>query len=752
MPNQMTYRVTGMHCAACAKTVEKELSRQTGIKAAAVNPLTEEAVISAEEPLDYRQINRSLKKLGYSLVLEKEKEESHLERMKADKEAELLGQKQKLAVSLPLAALTLVAMLLLPLFPSLKEAAWSGPFSAAGEFFAFASATLIIFWIGRGFLTAVWRFLRYGRANMDTLIGLGTGTAYFYSVLSYFFPDWLITLNLPRLNFFDVTVVVIVLVYFGKYLEAKAKRRTGLAIEKLVGLQAKTAIIEKDGREEEVPLSEIKLGDIALVKPGMKIPADGLIISGSSAIDESLITGESLPIDKQAGDTVIGATINRQGLIRVKVNRLGEESVLNTIVRAIKAAQNSRAPIQKLVDKISSVFVPLILVLASLTLAAWLIFAPASLGWDQAINLGITCFISLLAIACPCALGLATPTGIMVGLGLASQNGILVKNAAALESLGKIDLAVFDKTGTITKGQPETTDIIAGSLPVNEVLKISASLEKGSDHPLAKAVVNRAEAENLALKTVENFQAREGKGVSGLIAGRSYYLGNRKLAKESGLEIPETEAARLEADGKTIMYLGSGREFLGLIAVADQIKPEAKAVIAKLKRLGIKTLMLSGDRLSVGRYIARQAGIDEVIAEVSPLEKAEKIKELQKNGRKVAMIGDGVNDAVAMVSADVGIAMASGSDVAIESADITILGGELDRLEKAYRLSRLTMKKIKQNLFWAFFYNLVALPLAAGAFFPAFGLLLNPMVAAGAMTLSSLSVVINTLLMRRARI
>ncbi len=752
MLNKISHRVEGMHCAACAKTVEKELSRQAGISEAMVNPLTEEAVISADGPLDYRRINRALKKLGYSLVLEKGAEENHLDMMKAEKEAALLDQKQKLAVSLPLAALTLIAMLLLPLFPSLKEAAWSGPFSAAGEFFAFGSATLIIFWIGRGFLAAVWRFIRYGRANMDTLIGLGTGTAYFYSLFAYFFPDWLAVISLPRLNFFDVTVVVITLVYFGKYLEAKAKRRTNLAIEKLVGLQAKTALIEKDGREEEVPLSEIKLGDIALVKPGMKIPADGVIVSGNSAIDESLITGESLPIDKQAGDTVIGATINRQGLIRIKINRLGEESVLNTIVRAIKAAQNSRAPIQKLADRISAVFVPFILVLASLTLAAWLIFAPASLGWDQAINLGITCFISLLAIACPCALGLATPTGIMVGLGLASQNGILVKNAAALESLGKIDLAVFDKTGTITKGQPETTDIIAGRLPVNEVLKISASLEKGSDHPLARAVVSRAETEKLTLEAIADFQALEGKGVSGLIAGRPYYLGNRKLAQEHNLAIPEAEASRLEEDGKTIMYLGSGQDFLGMIAVADQIKPEAKAAVDKLKRLGIKTAMLSGDRLGVARYIASQAGIDQVIAEVSPLEKAEKIKELQKSGHKVAMIGDGVNDAVAMVSADVGIAMASGSDVAIESADITILGGELDRLEKAYRLSRLTMRKIRQNLFWAFFYNLVALPLAAGAFYPAFGLLLNPMVAAGAMTLSSLSIVANTLLMRKARI
>ncbi len=760
MENKLTVGVTGLHCAACAQIIEKNLAKEPSIKKINVNPLTEEAEI-IYEPADFNptKINRQLKKLGYTFLFPKAAAAANeLSSFKDQKLQELKNQKKKLQVAIPLMSLILLLM-----FWSIGAALWHyRPAELIPGVIMtpiiFAAATLILFWLGRDFLAATGRFFVTGKANMDTLIGLGTGIAYFYSALFYLFPALRLALGLQDMFFFDVTLVVVTLVCLGKYLESKAKLRTNEVIEKLINLQTKTALVERNGQEFEINLAELKIGDIVIVKPGMKIPADGLIVFGESAIDESLITGESLPVDKKSGDLVIGSTINRQGALKIKINKVGGDTVLANIIKAIQEAQNSKAPIQKLADQVAGVFVPIVIAISLTTLALWFLIGPSHLGWSNTVSLGLTCFISVLAIACPCALGLATPTGIMVGLGLASKNGLLIKNAASLEKFGQTKIMVFDKTGTITTGEPAVTDLISEGLGLNPalsrtaVLHLAAALEKNSEHPLAQAIIKLATKEKIVFEAASNFLSYPGEGVSGEIDGQKYYLGNVKMMKRFNLEIPEEKIKALENDGKTSMLLSDGQKILGLFALADEIKADAPLAIAKLKKLGIKTIMLSGDRAAVAQHIAHQAGIDEVIAEVSPLEKANKIREIKKSGLVTAMVGDGVNDAVALVAADIGIAMASGSDVAIESADITVLHGDLDKIIKALKISRLTMNKIKQNLFWAFFYNIIAIPLAAGAFYPTFGWLLSPMIAAGAMSLSSLSIITNTLFMRRVKI
>jgi len=774
MDKKIRVSVSGLHCASCAKIVEKELKKNPGVKSIQVNPLTEEADLEFEtDSFSPAIANKNLNKLGYNLRFpdttpkpeydnHKNIDHDHLNHggaaangltdFKDNKSAELKNQKRKLRIALPLMSLVLIAVF------------WS---LAAGYFkftpvelvpeaillpIMLAASTLIIFWLGRDFLAGAGRFFRYGRANMDTLIGIGTGTAYFYSAIIYLFPALRQALGLGESYFFDVTIVVITLVYLGKYLENKAKLTTNDTIEKLINLQSKTALVEINGRETEKPIDELRVGDIVIVKPGMKIPADGLVVSGASAVDEALITGESLPIDKKVGEEVIGSTLNKQGVLKIRINKIGADTVIASIIRAIGDAQNSKAPIQKLADKVASVFVPIVLVLAVLVLSAWLIIGPRYMAWPQAVSLGLTCFISFLAIACPCALGLATPTGIIVGLGLASKNGLLIKNADSLEKFGRVRIIALDKTGTITSGQPAITEIIVFDSNRTEVISLAASLENNSEHPLAQAIIAGARQENIAFRPVTEFSAISGRGVSGIIDGKTYRLGNVRMMEEIGLDLPMNKIDSLEKNGQTSMILSQEKNILGIIAVADIIKPGAAAAIAELKSLGLKTVMLSGDRYGAARHIADLAGINEVIAGISPLEKADKIKDLKKSGQLVAMVGDGVNDAVALTAADIGIAMATGSDVAIESADITVLHGDLSKIIKALKISRLTIRKIKQNLFWAFFYNIIALPLAAGALYPTYGLLLSPIIAAGAMSLSSVSVILNTLLMRRVKI
>ena len=749
---KVNLKISGMHCASCAQIVEKSLKKQAGIIKAQINPLTEQAEITHQNTIDWQKVNNDLNKLGYNLLNFPEKSlDKKAQKITDIKKEELNKQKKKLKIFLPVTALILINVFagLIGAYTPLNWTEFIPMFIFLP--LVFITASFAFFWLGQDFAKAAWRFFRTRQANMDTLIGIGTGTAYFYSALIFLFPDLIALLNLKEMYFFDVTIVVIALVYLGKYLEGVAKLKTSNVLESLINLQAKTALVEKNGQEIKINITDLLPGDIMIIKPGEKIPTDGIIIAGEAAIDESLITGESLPITKKINDEVIGSTINQQGFLKVKATKIGEETFLSNIIKAVDAAQNSKAPIQRLADKVSGIFVPIVLVFAVIILILWLLIGPRYLGTAEAVSLGITCFVSILAIACPCALGLATPTGIMVGLGLASKNGILIKNAEILEKLGKTQMIVFDKTGTITKGQPEVNDI-KSYIAETEFISLVASLENQSNHPLAKAVLNFTKDKNINLQTVDNFLDQAGQGISGLINNKEYYLGSLGFMKHLNISAPEEEIKNLASQGKTVIILSDKNNILGYLAISDTIKADSIQSIKQLNNLGIETIMLSGDRQETAQHIANQVGIQEVIAEVSPLEKANKIQNLKKSGKIVAMVGDGVNDAVALAAADIGLAMSNGSDVAIESADVAILQGDLNKIIKAIRVSKLTISKIKQNLFWAFFYNIIALPIAAGILYPFFGWLLSPIIAASAMTLSSLSVILNTLTMKKIKI
>jgi len=582
---------------------------------------------------------------------------------------------------------------------------------------------------------------------MDTLVGIGTLTTYLYSVMIVLFPLVKEALNMPEFVYFDVVIIVVSFVKFGKYIEARAKLKTGEAIEKLMGLQAKTAVIVRDGKEVEIPITEVSVGDILRVKPGSKIPVDGIIISGSSSVDESMITGEPIPTDKKNNDPVTGSTINKHGSFLMRATKVGSDTMLAHIIKMVEEAQGSRAPIQALADKISSVFVPIVLIIAFASFATWLFVAPYFIEPSMALSYGILSFVGVLAIACPCALGLATPTAIVVGVGKGAENGILVKSAESLEKMGKVKMLVLDKTGTITKGDPVVTDIeVYDGYERREILRLSASVEAMSEHPLAKAIIKKAEEDKISLSEARDFKASEGAGVSGFIDGK-----NISIRKPAGSNEGE-KVSGLQSQGKTVVMVESDGKVIGAIAISDVLKDNAKDSIAELKKMGVEVAMLTGDNRMAAEHIARQAGIDIVFAEVMPHDKADKVKELQAGGIMVAMAGDGVNDAPALAQADVSIAMSTGTDVAIETADITLLHGDISRIPKAFKLSKMTMSAIRQNLFWAFIYNLVGIPLAAGLFYPIWGILLNPIFAGMAMAGSSVSVVANSLRLKLKKI
>jgi Cu+-exporting ATPase len=554
-------------------------------------------------------------------------------------------------------------------------------------------------------------------------------------------------------NYYDVTIVVIGFITLGKYLEARSKLKTGEAIEKLLHLQAKTALVIRNGETVEIPIEEVVVGDVILVKPGQKIPVDAEIVEGASSIDESMITGEPIPVDKEKGQFVIGATINKQGSLKIKATRVGKDTMLSQIITMVEEAQGSKAPIEQLADKISAIFVPVVLVFAVIILMLWLVVGPQFMPFTQALTLGILSFVGILVIACPCAMGLATPTAVIVGVGKAAQNGILIKNAESLEKLNSVTTIVMDKTGTITKGQPELTDVIpVGNISKKEALQILASLEHHSEHPLAQAIITKAKESKATLSEVSKFSAIEGKGLEGSINKTHYYAGNPKLVADLKLTHDVSVLDSLVEQGKTPVILMVKDAVLAYFGIADTIKDDARQVVSSLHNQGIKVVMLTGDNQKTANYIAKQVGIDQVIAEVLPADKAHQIKKLQNEGNKVAMVGDGINDAPALATAEVGIAMGTGTDVAIESAGITLLGGQLSKLPKAIILAKATMRTIQQNLFWAFFYNVVGIPVAAGALYPFLGILLNPAIAGGAMAFSSVSVVVNALRLKRVQL
>ncbi|OGZ64261.1 MAG: copper-translocating P-type ATPase [Candidatus Staskawiczbacteria bacterium RIFCSPLOWO2_01_FULL_40_39] len=741
MDIKKTFSVKGMHCASCVTLIERSLKEVEGIKNATVNLATEKATVTYD-PLKVNDshLSSAVANAGYQAFLGDEM--THERDEQAEKKKELQALKIKVIVSLALGALILWGS-----FPGLMNTA---PKILQNFLVQLLLATPVQFWAGWSFYRATISALKHRIANMDTLVAIGTTVAYVYSAFVTVLPHVVESIGIEAFPYFDVATIIIGLILLGRYFEAKAKAGTSEAIKKLIGLQAKTARVIRDGKEADISMSEVEIGDLIRVRPGEKIPVDGVIEEGESSIDESMVTGESIPVDKTKGDTVVGATINKTGTFTFKATKVGQETMLAQIIKLVQEAQGSKAPIQRLADLVSSYFVPAVLMLAIITFVAWYVIGPA-----PALTFALLNTVAVLIIACPCAMGLATPTAIMVGTGKGAEQGILIKDAESLEIAHKINTIIFDKTGTLTKGKPEVTDIIVvDDANKDEALKIAASLEKGSEHSLAESIVKDAENKNLALSKAEKFQAIPGHGVEGIIEGKRVIFGNRKLMQRENISIGSQEGniSQLETEGKTVMMLAVAGKLIALIAVADTVKESALEGVKQLQRLGIEVAMITGDNQRTANAIAQKVGITRVLAEVLPNQKEAEVKKIQAEGRIVAMVGDGINDAPALAAADVGIAMGSGTDVAIEAADITLINKDLKSVATAIILSKKTMKTIRLNLIWAFGYNVILIPVAMGLLYPFFHILLNPIFASVAMATSSVSVVSNSLLLKRKKI
>lgn len=754
---QNTFRVKWMHCASCAHNITKSLKKLSWVEECEVNVATDTAKVDFDPAkVSILEMNKSVEAMWYQLIdstpkmdhsqmdhaaMSPNEHAAHLwiNESKDEKLVELKNMKKNINILIPFMVLSFVYMILdiagmqgyIAIMPARLYDLWHHIFPLM--------ATYVLFVIGKQYIVALWRFIKTGVASMDTLIGLGTLVGFIYSFIVSAFETTLAPYIDVSIHYYDVVIVVIGFIYYGKYLETKSKLKTGEAIEKLLNLQAKTALIEKDWKEVEISIDQVQHNDIVLIKPWSKIPVDGVIISWSSSIDESMITGESMPIEKKEWDKVIGGTINKQWFLKVRAISLGSDSMLAHIIQMVKDAQWSRAPIQKLADQISSIFVPIVLALAVISLIVRIITGNFVTG--------IVAFVSVLVIACPCALWLATPTAIIVWVGKWAEYWILIKNAESLQKMHKVNLVIFDKTGTITKGKPELADYIGKNR--KEDLQILASLEKQSEHPLAEAIVNSANKENIEFQQVSSFKMIEGKGVEWEINKIKRYAGNLKLMDDIGAKYDLKDIHTLTSQGKTPIFLATQQEVKAIFGVADIIKENIKDAIAELQQMWIKSVMLTGDNKQTAEYIASLVWIDDVRAEVLPNQKAEVVSSFKKQWSIVAMCGDGVNDAPALAMADVGVAMWTGTDVAIETADITLLSGDVSKLVKAIKLSKKTMTTIKQNLFWAFIYNIVWIPLAAGLFYP---ILLNPIFAGLAMAMSSVSVVANSLRLKKTRL
>lgn len=711
---RITLLIDGMTCASCSSRIEKALEKHPDVVSANVNLANNKATVDFHSgTMEEKDIVQIVEKTGYKAEIEKEVDQ---DREKVRREKEIKDLKRHFIISL---------ILTIPLFSAMF-------FHMAGQmnlltdgYFQWLLATPVQFFIGWRFYKGAYHSLRGGGANMDVLVAMGTSAAYFFSVYN--------VLNHIHDYYFEASAVIITLIVLGKLLEAIAKGKTSEAIKKLMGLQPKTARVIREGKEQEISIDDLVIGDVILVKPGERVPVDGILIDGETALDESMITGESIPVDKKIGDEIIGSTINKFGAFKFEATKIGKDTVLSQIIKLVEDAQGSKAPVQRLADKISNIFVPVVIVIAIATL-----IITGLLGdWTG----GLIHAVAVLVIACPCALGLATPTAIMVGTGKGAENGILIKSGEHLERAHKMDTIIFDKTGTITKGEPELTEVIPlQGITEDELLRVVASVEKSSEHPLGMAIVKGAEKRNLQLITPDRFTALAGRGLEASMEGKKVHIGNRRLMQELSVDVTqlEDEAIRLESEGKTAMLIAIDDQASGLIAVADQVKPTSLEAIKKLKELDLEIYMITGDNERTAHAIAKEVGIDHVFAEVLPENKASKVEELMKQGKHVGMVGDGINDAPALAAADVGFAIGTGTDVAMEAADITLMRGDLNGVVTAIRLSHRTMKTIKQNLFWAFFYNSLGIPVAALGF-------LNPMVAGAAMAFSSVSVISNSL-------
>jgi Cu+-exporting ATPase len=729
-------KVLGMESPHCAMIVEGALKKLSGMQNINVDFSNQRTkVVFDPDSVSLDQIFKVISDAGYKPILEESGAEELIDEEKTERESQLKTLKTKLLIGGILA-----------IFIALGSFTNLSPLLSNG-WVLLALTTPVQFWVGSQFYSGLKLLFKYRTSDMNTLVSVGTLSAYLYSAAAIIFPDFFIQSGQKPSLYFDTTAIIIILILLGKYFEILMKGRASEAIKKLIGLQPKTAKILINGKEIETPINEVKVSDKIVVRPGEKIPVDGKIIEGSSEIDESMVTGESMPVHKKIGDSVIGSSINKFGAFTFEATKVGKDTVLSQIIKMVEQAQGSKAPIQKLADSVISYFVPAVFSIAIITFAIWYFFGPS-----PAFNFALINFVSVLIIACPCALGLATPMAIMVGAGNASKKGILIKDAESFEIANKVNTIILDKTGTITEGKPKLTDILTFDGNEKEILKLASSLEQKSEHPLARAILEGALKEKMELYKLRDFKAVAGKGLTGFLSvakGKEteIYLGNKSLIKDLKLDIsPYSEKiTKLESEGKTVMILAAEGKIKGALAVADVVKKEAKEAVSKIKRMGIKVWMITGDNERTAKAIGKEVGIENIMSEVLPNEKMDKIKKLQSEGNIVAMVGDGINDAPALTQANLGIAMGEGTDIAMESSNITLIRGDLNLIPETINLSKRTLSVIKQNLFWAFGYNTVLIPVAAGILYPFYGILLDPMLAAGAMALSSISVVLNSL-------
>ena len=728
--------VSGMSCASCAANVERALKKLDGVREANVNLATARATVLFDPRfLTPTDLIKAVRDAGYDVAAAPEEVQSRGEREYRTLRSSVIWG----------GTLALVIFL-----GSMRHWFPWAPDIFRNFFVLWALATPVQFVLGRRFYKGAWTALRHGSADMNTLIAVGTSAAYLFSAAATALPGFFRGAGIEPQVYFDTSAVIIVLILFGRLLEARAKGRTSDAIRRLMGLKPRTARVLGPDGERDVPIDEVRVGDVLVVRPGERIPVDGIIIEGRSSIDESMITGESLPADKGPGDAVTGATLNKWGSFKFRASKVGQDTVLAQIIKLVQEAQGTKAPIQRLADVIAGYFVPVVIGIAVLTFIVWSVFGPPPRVVFALLN-----FVAVLIIACPCALGLATPTAIMVGTGKGAERGILIKSGESLETVHRVDTVVFDKTGTLTKGEPETTDVLpAAGTTVERLLYLAASAETGSEHPLGQAVVRGARSRGIALEHPDDFKALEGMGVEAAVKGTRVLVGSPKLIERAGIDASplSAQAEGLAREGKTTAFVAVDGRLAGLLALADTLKPSAGPAVAKLRARGLTVIMLTGDNRRTAAAVAALAGIADVIPEVLPGDKAAIIRKLQAEGKRVAMVGDGINDAPALAQADVGMAIGTGTDVAMASADITLMAADLGAVVSAFELSRRTIRTIKQNLFWAFVYNVVGIPVAAGVLYPFFGLLLNPMIASAAMASSSVSVVTNSLRLRRAKI
>ncbi len=777
--NKINIPVSGMTCAACQAGVQKALQRQPGVLDASVNLMTANAAVTFDPAVTRPEsLVEAIRETGYDAELPSAERTSFEEQEARDKaqEEEFRELRTKALVSgaAGLLAMTVSMPLMAPagghsgggavadpfmrwamesMSPALQRVfPWLYQIDIRVLSYALLALTVgIMAWAGRHFYVRAWSSFRHHSADMNTLIAVGTGAAFLYSILATVAPGFFLSRGVQPDVYYEAVIIIIALILAGNALEARAKSRTSAALRGLIALQPRTARVLRGDTEMDIPVEEVRGADTVVVRPGERVPVDGEVLSGASAVDESMLTGESMPVEKKPGDRVIGGTINRTGAFRYRATTLGADSMLARIVQLMREAQGSRAPIQRLADRISAVFVPVVLQIAIVTFVIWFVAAGSAPGVKA-----FAAAVAVLIIACPCAMGLAVPTAVMVATGRGAELGTLIKGGEALQRAGDVTHVVLDKTGTVTEGRPTVTDMLpapGSNRPADEILRLVASLEGSSEHPLADAIVRHARDRGLALSPVEGFQSVTGRGATGVVEGAALAVGNETLMADYAVSVSplQADAERLSSEGKTPVYVAIDGALAGLLAVADPIRPTSAAAIVRLKRMGLEVVLLTGDNRRTAEAISKQARIDRVVAGVLPEGKVEEIRRLQQGGAVVAMVGDGINDAPALALADVGIAIGTGTDIAIEASDVTLMRGDLGGVADAIALSRRTMRTMKQNLFWAFIYNVVGIPVAAGALYPFFGLLLSPILASAAMAFSSVSVVTNSLRLRRAR-